>query len=402
MTIAYGIPAELVEEFLEHLVRRGRGSYTTRSYRLALHDFGCWLAEREQPLDGVSRADVEAYIDAFAHGHRTGGRAPRSQRTSVVELTSGQPRRSAGRAPRTVNHRLSVLASFFGYLIDRDTEAGAGVWTERVSPVPQAPDAGPRHGRPGGGDAPIRGRAELRRREPRKLPRDLDPADVQRLIDAAPSWRDRALLILLSRTGQRIGDWSAEHGRHGVLGMTLADLDRRTSSATVLLKGARDEHRVPVTAPFWVAFDRYLAEERGDPPTQAAWVGARRGRGRPLSYAAFEAGLRQLAGNVGIAVTAHMFRHTVGTGLVEHAGVAVAQAVLGHRQVSTTVDSYTHVDRQSLVEAVAALEKQPVLPTATRSTKAQAGQGKYAFHYDLRTIEELDAVAHPRLVGEEQ
>jgi integrase/recombinase XerD len=398
MTIEFGVPAEVVEEFLEHLIRRGRGSYTTRSYGLALQDFSGWLREREQLLLDVVRADVETYIDAFARGHRTGGRPPRERRTSVVDLKSNQPKRSVGRAPRTVNHRLSVLGSFFGYLIGRDTDAGQGDWLGRSNPVPQAPAAGPRHGRPGGGDAPVRGRAELRRREPRKLPRDLDPADVQRLIDAAPSWRDRALLILLSRTGQRIGDWSTEHGRHGVLGMTLSDLDRRTSTVIVMLKGARDEHRVPVTAPFWVAFDRYLAEERGDPPTDAAWVGARRGRGRPLTYAAFEAGLRLLGGKVGISVTAHMFRHTVATGLVEHAGVAVAQAVLGHRHVGTTVDSYAHVDRNSLVEAVSAFEQRPAVTIA----RAQAGQDKYAFHYDLRTIEELDAVALPRLVQEEQ
>ena len=180
---------------------------------------------------------------------------------------------------------------------------------------------------------------------------------VGRLIDAAGSWRDRALLLLLSRTGARIGDWSAEHGRHGVLGMTLADFDQRTSTITVRLKGARDEHRVPVTEQFWVAFDRYLAEERGDPPTDAAWVGRRRGRGRPLSYAAFEAGLRQLAGKVGVNVSAHMFRHTVATGLTEHAGVAVAQSVLGHRHVATTIDSYAHVDRVALVDAIAAFEQ---------------------------------------------
>ncbi len=398
MTIEFGVPVQLVEEFLEHLARRGRGSYTTRAYRLGLQDFSCWLTEREQSLEGVSRVDVEAYVDAFARGHRTGGRPTRGGATAVVELKSQQAGRSVGRAPRTVNHRLSVLGSFFGYLIDQDTEVGHGFWAGRGNPVPQAPPGGPRHGRPGGGDAPVRGRAELRRREPRKLPRDLDPADVQRLIDAAPSSRDRALLILLSRTGQRIGDWSTKHGRHGVLGMTLADLDRRTSTVTVLLKGARDEHRVPVTAPFWVAFDQYLTEERGDPPTEAAWVGARRGRGRPLSYGAFEAGLRHLAGKVGISVTAHMFRHTVATALVEHSGVAVAQAVLGHRHVGTTVDVYAHVDRNSLVEAVSAFEQRPVIDRL----KASAGQEKYAFHYDLRTIEELDAVAHRRLLEKEQ
>lgn len=398
MSVEFGVSVELVEDFLARLAGRGRGSYTIRSYRLGLRDFGCWLTEREQPLEAVRRADIEDYVAAFAQGQCTGGRPARGQHTSVVELTSGRSPASAGRAPRTVNHRLSVLGSFFSYLIERDTEAGHGGWAGRVSPVPQPPPAGPGHGRPGGGDAPVRGRAELRRREPGKLPRDLDPDDVQRLLDAAPSWRDRALLLLLSRTGQRIGDWSGEHGRHGILGMTLADLDRRTSTVMVLLKGARDEHRVPVTAQFWVAFDRYLTEERGDPPTKAAWVGARRGRGRPLTYAAFEAGLRLLAGKVGVKATAHMFRHTVATGLVEHAGVAVAQAVLGHRHVGTTIDSYARVDRHSLVEAVAAFEQRPTVERA----RSLAGREKYAFHYDLRTIAELDAVAHPRPVEQEQ
>jgi site-specific recombinase XerD len=57
MSVEFGVSAELVEEFLEHLARRGRGSYTTRSYRFGLRDFGCWLSERELLLDGVSRAE---------------------------------------------------------------------------------------------------------------------------------------------------------------------------------------------------------------------------------------------------------------------------------------------------------------------------------------------------------
>jgi len=173
--VEFGVPAELVEAFLGHLAGRGRGSYTTRAYRLGLRDFSCWPTERHQPLEAVSRADVEDYVVAFAAGHRTGDRPPRVQRTSVVELRSDQPRVAAGRAPRTVNHRLSVLGSFFGYLIDRDTEAGTGGWAGRVSPVPLPPPTGPRHGRPGGGDAPVRGRAELRRREPCKLGVEDDP-----------------------------------------------------------------------------------------------------------------------------------------------------------------------------------------------------------------------------------
>jgi integrase/recombinase XerD len=80
------------------------------------------------------------------------------------------------------------------------------------------------------------------------------------LIGAARSWRDKALLTLLWRSGQRIGDWSDVHGRHGVLGLSLGDLDRRSGSVLVRLKGARDQHRVPVADDFWPLFAHYVSE----------------------------------------------------------------------------------------------------------------------------------------------
>lgn len=390
-----GIPDQAVDEFVEHLERRGRGSYTVRSYRLGLADFSRWLQRARRELDVVSRRDVEAYVGEFAAGPGQAGR-----RGGVVDLATGEPV-PVRRAVRTVNHRLSVLASFFAFLIDRDTEDG-GAWAGRVSPVP-ARATELTHSMGGGGAAPPRRkRAELRRREPRELPSVLDAAEVDQLVAAARSWRDKALLVLLSRSGQRIGDWSPEHGRHGVLGMTMADLDRRASTIVVLLKGARDEHRVPVTEEFWRLFDRYLEHERRDAPGEAAWVGLRRGWPNPLTYSAFEAGLRQLARRTGIEVTAHMFRHTVASGVVATSGVAAAQQLLGHRHIATTVDTYAHVDQQALVEAVREIERQEraAAETARRGPAAgPAGQievPQYVFHYDSQTLAELEAVATPR------
>ena len=385
-----GIPDEVVDGFLEVLGRRGHGSYTARSYRLGLAHFSRWLSCAGRGIDDVNRTDVVRYIAEFAAGtgqrHRRGG---------VVDLATGQPV-ALGRAAKTVNHRLSVLASFFAFLIERDGEAG-GSWAGRVNPVP-AREAEAAHGMGGGGHAPPRrARAELRRREARELPKVLEPAQIQRLVDATRSRRDKALLVLLSRTGQRIGDWSGEHGRHGVLGMGMSDLDHRSSCVIVRLKGARDEHRVPVPAQFWTLLDEYLQAERKDAPGEALWLGLRRGWPRPLSYAAFEASLRALSTRTGVPVTAHMFRHTVATHVVAASGVAVAQQLLGHRHVGTTVDTYAHVDTHALVAAVADVERQ----TRAQRTILTAGRGgRYAFHYDSRTVAELEAVAMPRQVME--
>lgn len=379
-----GISGTDITEFLAHLEVRGASSYTLRSYRLGLADFGRWLARQGRPLAAVGRADVATYIDDFARGPG-----------------DSEPGRGRARAPRTINHRLSVLASFFAFVIRRDSDGGSGSWAGRPSPVPEARPAGVPHGMPGRDRLQRRGRAELRRRVPRRLPAELDPELVRSLIEVAVSWRDTSILLLLATTGQRIGDWSDEHGRHGILGMSLADLDRRRSAIVVRLKGARDEHRVPVVAEFWKAFDRYLAEERREPGIDAAWVGLRRGRGRPLSYAAFEASLRYAAAKAGVKVTAHMFRHTVAQHVSDTSGLKVAQELLGHQHISTTADIYAHVDHAAMVQAVAGLETRLRAPAAATG-RSRSGEVSYAFHYDASTIEELDAIATPRPVPGER
>jgi site-specific recombinase XerD len=122
----FGISPVVLGGFLEDLARRGRGSYTIRAYRLGLNDFDRWLVERELTLASVTRRDVEDYIDGFARGYCSSGRPPHAQRDELIELRSGQ-RRQPGRAARTVNHRLSVLGSFFDYLSDHDVNGRRGM-----------------------------------------------------------------------------------------------------------------------------------------------------------------------------------------------------------------------------------------------------------------------------------
>jgi integrase/recombinase XerD len=305
-------PGTVVEDFVTHLERNGRSSYTLRSYRQGLGHFARWLADTGRSLDTVRRVDIDVYVDEFRVEEKGGACRVDSARAGQVNPLTRKPYPATGRQQATVNHRLSVLSSFFSFLIERDNEFGEGAWCGRRSPVPSPPDRMMgSHGMAGRDPVRRSPRAELRQRVPRRRPRDIEPALARDLIESAVSARDKAILTLLWRTGQRIGDWDDVHGRHGVLGMALADLDERTSTISVRLKGARDDHRVPVTDDFWPLFHRYLADERGGlPVSDPAWVGLRRGRGRPLSYAAFEASLRYASTKLGANVNAHMFRHT--------------------------------------------------------------------------------------------
>jgi integrase/recombinase XerD len=362
--------AELVEAFIEALAAKGRSSYTQRSYGLGVRHFLAWSACGSLELEAVDRRALASYVAEYRHGDGDG----------------------LPRAPSTVNQRVSALAAFFEFLI----ESGVEGWRGRSSPVPAAESAlAGGHGMPGR-DAPSRGRrAELRQRVPRRLPRRVEPEVARRLIDSALSWRDRALLTLLWRTGQRIGDWSERHGQHGVLGMRLADLDRRSGTVVVRLKGARDEHRVPVSDDFWPLFARYAREERGlGEPHEPAWVALRRGRGRPLCYATFESQLRALGRRVGVRVTAHMFRHALAQALVDTAGLKVAQEVLGHAHISTTAATYARVDEPAMVRALERVgdlfELAARAPERATDTPIQDG---YVFAYDPATAAALDAAA---------
>ena len=281
-----GMPVLTINEFLLHLSHCGRSAYTLRSYARGLAHFFDWLHMTGQQLDDVTTQTVEAYI-AFFSTETKGGACPVDpHRVGQINLRTRKSSPSVHRQPRTINHQLSVLASFFAYRIQQETERGMGRWSQQTNPVPASPASGnERHGMPGR-DAPRRGKAgELRRRVPRHIPRQVDPPLARQLIDTATSWRDKAILTLLYRTGQRIGDWSVFAGRHGILGMTLADIDERAGMITVLLKGARDEHQVPVTDDFWPLYHHYLRDERHvDPSVSAVWVGLRKGKGHPLSY----------------------------------------------------------------------------------------------------------------------
>jgi len=56
-------------------------------------------------------------------------------------------------------------------------------------------------------------------------------------------------------------------------------------SIVVRLKGARDEHRVPVADDFWPLYEQYLQIERkGSNLSDAVWIALRRGKGKPLTY----------------------------------------------------------------------------------------------------------------------
>jgi integrase/recombinase XerD len=367
------------DQFLAELSLRDCSVYTLRAYAIGLAHFFSWLHASGGDPDHVTRRAVGSYITEFSRGAKQGAVGARSAQ---------KPRQ-----PRTINHRLSVLASYFEYCIRRDTEVGRGPWKGRINPA--SGNSLPEELSHGmiGRDLPARKRQRdgFRRRIPRTLPKVLEPAAIQKLIDTAVSCRDKAILMLLCRTGQRIGDWSAVAGRHGILGMALEDIDRKRRFITVRLKGAREQHRVPVTDDFWPIYDEYLHTERhAAPDVHAVWIASRKGQGKPLRYTSFESALRYIGRRAGISVHPHLFRHTLAQGVLETTGnIKVAQEILGHSHLSTTADLYLRVDQNEMVRALVAA-KSSTERAAKEQSWPSAKVAQYAFDYDDKTISELE------------
>jgi len=168
-------------------------------------------------------------------------------------------------------------------------------------------------------------------RVPRTLPGILQPAEVDGLLAALRTGRDRAMVLAMVLAGLR---------RCEVLGLRFADVqvaDRRL----VVVEGKGGHHRVvPAANRFFSALGACLHDER--PPsarTDRLFVvlkGPR--RGQPLSAEGLDEILAGARARAGLAhATCHELRHTCLTRLRE-AGMALeaVQAQAGHRSIEST------------------------------------------------------------------
>jgi len=295
-----GVP--LADVYLEFLGGRCRPN----TVRAAAYDLKVFFAVVGQAPEQVRPADVLAFITA----QRTGQAGERGVLRPVT--TRGEP---GGVSAATVRRRLSIVSGFFAFLQARgDVPA---------NPVPRGLPTRRERLRPGQGVPLVRA--------VRQLPRILAPAEVDALVAALFTHRDRAMVAAMVLGGLR---------RCEVLGLRLGDLhaaERRVFIAEG--KGGR-QRLVPVSGRFFAAVAAYLDAER--PPgaaTDRVFVvlkGPR--RGQPLTTKGMDvvlAGARRRAGLE--HATCHELRHTCLTRLRE-AGMALeaVQAQAGHASIEST------------------------------------------------------------------
>ncbi len=184
-------------------------------------------------------------------------------------------------------------------------------------------------------------------RVPRTLPKVLAPAEVDKLIGALRTHRDRAMVAAMVLVGLR---------RCEVLGLRLGDIsagDRNIFNA----EGKGGHQRVvPASGRFFACLGDYLHDERPKGlSTDKVFVvlkGPR--RGQPLSAEGLDEVLGAARVRAGLDhATCHELRHTRLTRLRE-AGMALeaVQAQAGHRSIKST-RVYLHLTNDWLAEQYA-------------------------------------------------
>jgi integrase/recombinase XerD len=293
----YVLGDPLVDRYLAFVGGRCRAN-TLRAAAFDLKTF--FTVVRKDPVE-VRPLDVFEFLIA-QRGDR-----------SVVRMAD----RESGLSARTIARRLSSVSGFYAYLIARGDTAVT------VNPVLRGLSTRNRSGSRRSTLAPLV-------RVPRTLPTILSPGEVDRLIAALRTHRDRAMVLAMLLGGLR---------RCEVLGLRLADVwvgERRVFIA----EGKGGHHRVvSIANGFLTAVGDYLDLERPTGlPTERLFVvlkGPR--RGQPLSAEGLDEVLDGARRRAGLEhATCHELRHTCLTRLRE-AGMALeaVQAQAGHRSIES-------------------------------------------------------------------
>jgi integrase/recombinase XerD len=226
------------------------------------------------------------------------------ERSSILTLTRNdisafvEHEQDRGLKALSVISHLRVVYAFIMYLVDHEV----------ITPEAMKP--------------------KIRIQEPDALPKAIPKEDIGHILDAVASVRDRALIMLLLRTGVRIGE---------LLEVKLEDIVLHDQKILIYIGSKNYEGRAVYYSTdaeqalkHWLRIrdktKRYLFYGRSD---------------KPLSYVAAWGVMRKTlerAGLIDKGYSPHSLRHTFATDMI-NAGmrVEVLQQILGHQDIEMTL-----------------------------------------------------------------
>lgn len=257
--------------YLQHKYRRNLRIPTLRSSGYTIRLFLLFLQENHRlSLEDLTRRDIEAYVE-----HE----------------------QDKGLTMRSVKTKLTALYAFLNYLVKSD------ILPQKIL------------------------ERKIRLKLPEALPRAIVFEDVKALLAVVTEVRDRAMILLLLRTGMRIGE---------LLNLQVSDINLQELKICIYIGEKNAQGRVVYYCDD--ARKALMAWLRiRDPEQRYLFYGH---KGRALSYAGARKVFRKYLKKAGLAskgYTLHQLRHTFASELL-NAGMRleVLQQLLGHSNIEIT------------------------------------------------------------------
>lgn len=339
--------------FLRELAASDCSPATLRSYAYDLLRWLRFLDGRLVDWRRAERVDVRALVEHM-RAQPTANALRRNLSPLAVNAVTRREGAGVSFAPRTINHQLSVLSSFYDFAIEADLGP-------LVNPVP-AHSRGQRgradaHHNPMEGFAPRR-RAVYRQKEPKPAWRAIPDDAVDRIFDALTSNRDRALLSFWLSSAARATELLEL--RHG------SDYDFGAHTITVVSKGTRAREEVPASADAFVWLALYMRETQPSDPGDPVWWTLQGEPRRPLTYHAARAMFRRAQRALGSNWTLHDLRHTAAERFLSDPSFTLVdvQTILRHANITTTT-VYTQPRMEDVLAKVVEHYSRPKPPSPT-------------------------------------
>ena len=295
--------------------RSARDAYWQRECRRGLE----WVLKRLSEKEPVGKDHIEAYLRDQYRRHLRPSTLDNTLRCIEgflffiqrrdkirVEQVSRQEieawveyEQERGMKASTVKMRLAILKAFVRFLIERDILT-AGVLSKRM--IIKVPDA---------------------------LPRAMDPDDVRQLLAVLEDVRNRAMILILLRTGMRVGE---------LLNTIIEDVNLKERRIEIYEASKTRVGRVVYLSDDALKALKVWLKVRASDSTYLFYC---RGKHRQrMTYAAVRELFRKLLEKAGLShkgYTLHCLRHTCATELL-NAGMRLecVQQLLGHSTIEVT------------------------------------------------------------------
>ena len=327
------LPLEPIQKYLYYLESTGKSPNTIRSYAYHLKLYWEYLKDRSLQWDKINIENLAFFL----------GWLQRNDHGKIISIEN----RGIKRSEKTLNTILTAVTMMYDYHWRIGSVKFLNLYHQKPGTRTDYKSFLHHINKSQAIKAKL-----LKVKNTKRIPKILTPKEVRIIVDSCSRLRDKFLVLLLYETGMRIGQ---------ALGLRHEDIHSWDNEIIINPwreneNGARsksdDEIKIHVSNELMQLYTDYLLTEYGDIDSDYVFVNLWKGKiGSPLNYAAVISKFRSLTRKTGIKITPHIFRHTHATELLKDGwDMSHVQRRLGHKNIQTTINTYSHVTDDEYVK----------------------------------------------------